>query len=115
MDDDKDGLRRRTSERIAEVRARFSAGLGRKVEALTELALAAGGGDRQAAAAAADNLRLGLHNLAGGAPTLGLGPLGDAAAALEKRLAAERLADGGLEPTVARLLATSIERLAELG
>lgn len=114
MDDDTDGLKRRTSDRIAEVRARFSAGLGQKVEALTALALSAGAEDRRAAATAADNLRLGLHNLAGGAPTLGLGPLGEAAAALEKRLAAERLPDGGLDAGVARALAASIERLSGL-
>ncbi|MFC3693017.1 Hpt domain-containing protein [Chenggangzhangella methanolivorans] len=114
MDDDTDGVKRRTSERIAEVRARFASGLGQRAEALSALARGAASADRSVADKAADDLRLGLHNLAGGAPTLGLADLGKAAAALEKRLIAERLADGGLELSVAERLAGDIERLPDL-
>jgi hypothetical protein len=114
MDDDPEGLKRRTSERIAEVRARFAAGIGARAQALAGLAGTAGAADREAAAKAAEDLRLGLHNLAGGAPTLGLAVLGQAAAALEKRLVAQRLPDGGLAGGVADELAAEIGKLPAL-
>lgn len=114
MTDDPEGLKRRTSERIAEVRARFAAGLGARTEALSALAREAGGADRVRAAVAADELRLGLHNLAGGAPTLGLAALGETAAALEKRLVAGRSPDGGLEAALAGDLEEDIRTLATL-
>lgn len=114
MDDDREGLKRRTSERIAEVRARFAAGIGAKAQTLAALARTAGGADRAAAAKASEELRLGLHNLAGGAPTLGLSDLGEAAAVLEKRLVAERLSDGGVETAEATAIAEGIEKLPTL-
>lgn len=111
MVDDIEGAKRRTSERIAQVRERFAAGLGARKEALCALARTAGGTDRDAAAKATDELRLGLHNLAGGAPTLGLTALGEAAAELEKLLVMKKLPDGGLDASIADELAVAIEAL----
>lgn len=108
MNDEAEEARRRTSERIAEVRARFAAGLTERVNALSALAMTAGGADRAAAAEAFGGLRLGLHNLAGGAPTLGLPALGRAAATLEKRLIAARCPDGGLDAETAAALARDV-------
>lgn len=104
--------RARTRERIAEVRERFVAGLGARVLALSDLAREAAGDDPVAASAAADSLRLGLHNLAGGAPTLGLTAVGKTAAALERRLIDERLGDGRLPESAAADLAIEIAALA---
>lgn len=111
MSDEAEDARRRTSERIAEVRARFAAGLTERARTLAELAWTAGGADRVAAAEAFCGLRLGLHNLAGGAPTLGLPALGRAAATLEKRLIAARSPDGGLDAEAAAALAHDVAGL----
>jgi HPt (histidine-containing phosphotransfer) domain-containing protein len=108
-----DQARLRTAERIAAVRSRFLAGLAERTKTLAELALAAAGPDPASAAAAGDGLRLGLHNLAGAAPTLGLVALGRRAASLEKRVIAERSEDGRLSAPVAAEIARDVKALTD--
>ena len=112
MTSDGEDVRARTAARIAEVRVRFEAGLGGRLAALGDLAFQAAGQDPVAAAAASDSLRLGLHNLAGGAPTLGLTKVGRRAAALERFLIDERSGDGRISPKAAAELASAIAGLA---
>jgi HPt (histidine-containing phosphotransfer) domain-containing protein len=113
MTTDDDQARLRTEERIAAVRARFLAGLGDRAAQLAEAARAAAGPDAAAAASAGDSLRLGLHNLAGASPTLGLLNLGRRAAALEKRVIALRGEDGRLQPRDSEELVREILALAD--
>lgn len=111
MTTDDDQARLRTAERIAAVRTRFIAGLGERTAALADLARTAAGPDAAAASAAGDSLRLGLHNLAGAAPTLGLVALGRRAAALEKRVIAARFKDSRLPADVAAEIARDVAAL----
>lgn len=68
---------------VAVVRTRFLAELDVRLAELQDLAAAAGRGDE----VARDALRRGLHSIAGAAPTLGLGDLGDSARTLEAMVA----------------------------
>ncbi|WP_245479523.1 Hpt domain-containing protein [Hansschlegelia zhihuaiae] len=113
MTTDNEQARARTAQRIAAVRARFLAGLGDRLAQLAEAAHAASGPDAAAAAAAGDSLRLGLHNLAGASPTLGLLELGRRAAQLEKRVIASRVAGGGLPSDASGELVRDILALVE--
>lgn len=112
MKPEDESARARTAERIAEVRGRFVAGLDARLAALCDLAHAAASADPVAASAAADSLRLGLHNLAGGAPTLGLTEVGRRAAGLERLLIEERSGDGRISAKAAAELAAAIEGLS---
>lgn len=106
--------RARTAERIAEVRARFLDGLAERVGALAAIARRCDNDDAAARVAAFDELRLGLHNLAGGAPILGLSSLGQRAAEVEARVLAARKDGRPLSRDTAEDLASDIESLASI-
>lgn len=108
-----DSSRRRAAERIAIVRARFVETLPAKLAALCEFARRAAGDDVAAAVRAGDALRLGLHNLSGGAPTLGFADVGARARSLEKRFIAARLSDGRIDRATADRLAAEIEGVGD--
>ena len=100
------------AERLAAVRRRFLEGFsGRRSELIGLLEIAATG-EGDAAAAALDDLRRGLHSLAGSAPTLGLTEIGAWARALEARLADGPRTDGRLDGAAARRLQTDIATFA---
>lgn len=101
----------RAAARIAIVRARFVTMLPQRVEALCELARRAASEDLAEAKEAGDAVRLGLHNLSGGAPTLGFTELGRRARDLERRFIAARRADGGVNVKIAEDLAREILEL----
>jgi HPt (histidine-containing phosphotransfer) domain-containing protein len=99
-------------KRIAAVKARFVAGLSARTDELSGLATQAAASDPDMAAGARDALRIGLHNLSGAAPTLGLHELGRRASELEADLMSQPA--GRIDPAFAEALAIEIAALAEL-
>ncbi|WP_020178291.1 Hpt domain-containing protein [Methylopila sp. M107] len=93
MTDPESTERQRAQARVAEIRSRFVAGLDDRLAELSELARSTGGPDGKDAW---DRLRLGLHNLSGAAPTLGLADLGRGAGEIEEIAIGRRRPDGGL-------------------
>ncbi len=100
------------TERIAQVRARFLEKLPARLEGLVALAAKAGG-DADDAPDAREALRIGLHNLSGSAPTLGLVEIGRRAGEIERRVISRQLPNGALAPTVASEVARDISVLAD--
>lgn len=101
------------TERIAQVRARFLANLPARLEGLAALALKAGG-DAPEAQEAREALRIGLHNLSGSAPTLGLVEIGRLAGEIERRVISKQLPNGGLAPPVASEVAHDVSALGDV-
>ncbi len=115
MSAEDEDVRAKVARRIAEVRAKFLANLRGRSAELSALARAAGDPADADAGKARDALRLGLHNLVGAAPTLGLQALGRRAAELEARvMSSPALGAGGLDAATAEALARDIESLADV-